>query len=180
MRRAPSACSWCRPPNYTTVSPSMHTKRKLSLSLKSCVCQGFSPPSGWKCRFGPEPKKKSTAKRCFSFWRSGRDSNPRTAFGRHTISSRARYDHFDTTAYLNAQQQASLYQNWARSQYPIFAFPQKRDGAALRLFSFCLYFNCSSAASFRQQQKTSIACCSSSTGGRDGATRMLLSFGSTP
>ena len=113
-------------------------------------------------------------------WRSGRDSNPRTAFDRHTISSRARYDHFDTTAYLNAQQQASLYQNWARSQYPIFAFPQKRDGAALRLFSFCLYFNCSSAASFRQQQKTSIACCSSSTGGRDGATRMLLSFGSTP
>ena len=31
----------------------------------------------------------------------------------YTISSRARYDHFDTTAYLNAQQQASLYQNWA-------------------------------------------------------------------
>ena len=80
----------------------------------------------------------------------------------------------------NAQQQASLYQNWARSQYPIFAFPQKRDGAALRLFPFCPYFSCSSAASFRQQQKTSIACCSSSTGGRDGATRMLLSFGSTP
>ena len=80
----------------------------------------------------------------------------------------------------NAQQQASLYQNWARSQYPIFAFPQKRDGAALRLFPFRPYFSCSSAASFRQQQKTSIACCSSSTGGRDGATRMLLSFGSTP
>lgn len=115
-----------------------------------------------------------------TFWRSGRDSNPRTAFGRHTISSRARYDHFDTTAYLNAQQQASLYQNWARSQYPIFPFPQKRDGAALRLFPFCPYFSCSSAASFRQQQKTSIACCSSSTGGRDGATRILLSFGSTP
>ena len=31
------------------------------------------------------------------FWRSGRDSNPRTAFDRHTISSRARYDRFDTT-----------------------------------------------------------------------------------
>ena len=30
-------------------------------------------------------------------WRSGRDSNPRTAFDRHTISSRARYDRFDTT-----------------------------------------------------------------------------------
>ncbi len=59
-------------------------------------------------------------------------------------------------------------------------FRKKRDGAALRLFPFCPYFSCSSAASFRQQQKTSIACCSSSTGGRDGATRILLSFGSTP
>ena len=33
------------------------------------------------------------------FWRSRRDSNPRTAFDRHTISSRARYDHFDTAPY---------------------------------------------------------------------------------
>ena len=33
-------------------------------------------------------------------WRSGRDSNPRTAFDRHTISSRARYDRFDTTPSL--------------------------------------------------------------------------------
>ncbi len=34
-----------------------------------------------------------------SNWRSGRDSNPRTAFDRHTISNRARYDLFDTAAY---------------------------------------------------------------------------------
>ena len=33
----------------------------------------------------------------FSLWRSGRDSNPRYAFDVHTISSRARYDRFDTT-----------------------------------------------------------------------------------
>ena len=32
-------------------------------------------------------------------WRSGRDSNPRYAFDVHTISSRARYDRFDTTPY---------------------------------------------------------------------------------
>ena len=32
---------------------------------------------------------------CF-FWRSRRDLNPRYPFGVHTISSRARYDHFDT------------------------------------------------------------------------------------
>ena len=30
-------------------------------------------------------------------WRSGRDSNPRAAQHGHTISSRARYDRFDTT-----------------------------------------------------------------------------------
>ena len=35
----------------------------------------------------------------FCFWRSRRDSNPRAAFGDYTISSRARYDHFDTTPY---------------------------------------------------------------------------------
>lgn len=35
----------------------------------------------------------------FSRWRSGRDSNPRAAFDDNTISSRARYDLFDTTAY---------------------------------------------------------------------------------
>ena len=32
----------------------------------------------------------------FYFWRSRRDLNPRYPFGVHTISSRARYDHFDT------------------------------------------------------------------------------------
>jgi hypothetical protein len=42
-------------------------------------------------------------------WRSGRDSNPRTAFDRHTISNRARYDHFDTTAY--AREVNALYYN---------------------------------------------------------------------
>ena len=35
----------------------------------------------------------------FSLWRSRRDSNPRYAFDVHTISSRARYDRFDTTPY---------------------------------------------------------------------------------
>ena len=35
-------------------------------------------------------------------WRSGRDLNPRGAFDANTISSRARYDHFDTTACHNS------------------------------------------------------------------------------
>lgn len=33
----------------------------------------------------------------FSFWRRRRDSNPRAAHHGNTISSRARYDHFDTS-----------------------------------------------------------------------------------
>ena len=41
--------------------------------------------------------KKKRCKRIASFiWRSRRDLNPRYPFGVHTISSRARYDHFDT------------------------------------------------------------------------------------
>ena len=36
----------------------------------------------------------------FPFWRSRRDLNPRYPFGVHTISSRARYDHFDTAPCL--------------------------------------------------------------------------------
>ena len=41
-------------------------------------------------------------------------------------------------------------------------------------------YACSSAASFRHVQNTSMACSSSATGGRLGAMRMLLSFGSFP
>ena len=36
----------------------------------------------------------------FYFWRSRRDLNPRYPFGVHTISSRARYDHFDTAPWM--------------------------------------------------------------------------------
>ena len=42
-------------------------------------------------------KKRRTSIGSPSFlWRSRRDLNPRYPFGVHTISSRARYDHFDT------------------------------------------------------------------------------------
>ena len=44
-------------------------------------------------------KRKRAYERKRVFWRSGRDSNPRAAFDDNTISSRARYDLFDTTAY---------------------------------------------------------------------------------
>ena len=53
----------------------------------------------------------------FLCWRSGRDLNPRAAFDGNTISSRARYDHFDTTAYkMLPQQHGLLYQKSAPCQ----------------------------------------------------------------
>ena len=45
-----------------------------------------------------QKKKRRKAFASGAFWRSGRDSNPRAAFDDNTISSRARYDLFDTTA----------------------------------------------------------------------------------
>ena len=47
----------------------------------------------------PHSKNKNHPIGWFCFWRSRRDSNSRAAFGDYTISSRARYDHFDTTPY---------------------------------------------------------------------------------
>ena len=64
---------------------------------------------------------------------------------------------------------------------PQFQFFAKKAELLLRLFySFPYFISFSSAATFMQQQNTCIACSSSSTGGREGATRILLSFGSTP
>ena len=42
-------------------------------------------------------------------WRSRRDSNSRTAYHRHTISSRARYDRFDTAPCHNCIHNAQYY-----------------------------------------------------------------------
>ncbi len=47
---------------------------------------------------GPEKNPRTLTEYGDFPWRSGRDSNPRTAYDRHTISSRARYDLFDTAA----------------------------------------------------------------------------------
>ena len=53
------------------------------------------------CKTKKNPRNHCTVRLLglFIFWRSGRDSNPRYAFDVHTISSRARYDRFDTTPY---------------------------------------------------------------------------------
>ena len=49
----------------------------------------------------PHQKKEAHPYGCASFfWRSRRDLNPRYPFGVHTISSRARYDHFDTAPWV--------------------------------------------------------------------------------
>ena len=44
-------------------------------------------------------QKENHPKGWFSFWRRGRDSNPRV-IAHKLISSQPRYDHFDTSAYL--------------------------------------------------------------------------------
>ena len=48
---------------------------------------------------GIEKAHRNSIKITVDLWRSRRDSNPWTAFDRHTISSRARYDLFDTAPY---------------------------------------------------------------------------------
>ena len=48
---------------------------------------------------GIEKVHRNSIKITVDLWRSRRDSNPWTAFDRHTISSRARYDLFDTAPY---------------------------------------------------------------------------------
>ena len=60
------------------------------------VIEGLTPPQS---RLSPPEQKVTPPERRCGSWRSGRDSNPRAAFDDNTISSRARYDLFDTTAY---------------------------------------------------------------------------------
>ena len=92
-------------------------KRSTSLRLGACLEQeGFD--TLWICTVETGGKQMSTGPLQFMvqippllqrrkkkhiladvllfFWRSRRDLNPRYPFGVHTISSRARYDHFDT------------------------------------------------------------------------------------
>ena len=52
------------------------------------------------------------------FWRSRRDLNPRYPFGVHTISSRARYDHFDTAPWLLLRDSLDILQH-----FPLFVNP---------------------------------------------------------
>ena len=59
------------------------------------------------------------------FWRSRRDLNPRYPFGVHTISSRARYDHFDTAPCGTASQPAQIsYLAFVKKSSIIFLFPK--------------------------------------------------------
>lgn len=48
---------------------------------------------------GIEKVHRNSIKITVDLWRSRRDLNPRYLFEVHTISSRARYDHFDTAPY---------------------------------------------------------------------------------
>ena len=83
---------------------------KIEVAANICA-GGCNSPQGC-CDRTSNPSSDDSAKskgRPFRrpyFWRSRRDSNSRAAFGDYTISSRARYDHFDTTPYsLSLNQQ---------------------------------------------------------------------------
>ena len=56
---------------------------------------------------GIEKVHRNSIKITVDLWRSRRDLNPRYPFGVHTISSRARYDHFDTAPYSVALHQTA-------------------------------------------------------------------------
>ena len=73
--------------------------------------------------------------------------------------------------------QAIFYRQQTRGISPTSAKKESPYGLSF----FAVYTpSFSSAASFRQVQNTAMACSSSATGGRDGAMRMLLSWGSLP
>ena len=62
--------------------------------VRQTIAFDYSNPSV-TYKINPHPKGWG-----FILWRSRRDLNPRYPFGVHTISSRARYDHFDTAPWL--------------------------------------------------------------------------------
>ena len=79
-------------------------------------------------------------------WRSRRDLNPRYPFGVHTISSRARYDHFDTAPYsVVLHQTAHIYYyepvDLSIAFFTFFAFsfrsPKMRFSGERGLFNLC-------------------------------------------
>ena len=61
-------------------------------------------------------------------WRRRWDSNPRGAHHAKTISSRSRYDHFDTSPYMSARRFSCLFR-WKRAL-------ERTDGKNSKLFSF--------------------------------------------
>lgn len=86
-------CAWNAQEGFSTaerdVPPAHRSQNRCAVGLRF-----------WRPTSNPSLKRKNRhPKGCLFFWRSGRDLNPRAAFDDNTISSRARYDHFDTTAY---------------------------------------------------------------------------------
>ena len=80
------------------VKRAAHARRHFTMRSITSLRQQLLVPQG--TLRSPEKKKADAFASAFLFWRSRRDLNPRYPFGVHTISSRARYDHFDTAPYL--------------------------------------------------------------------------------
>ena len=77
-----------------------HTKPHRRIALRRGSFMLKNGKSRDSKRFsGIEKVHRNSIKITVDLWRSRRDLNPRYPFGVHTISSRARYDHFDTAPY---------------------------------------------------------------------------------
>ena len=65
------------------------------------LCAETSETPYFKRFLGIEKVHRNSIKITVDLWRRAWDSNPRTVFGRQTISSRSRYDLFDSPPYIS-------------------------------------------------------------------------------
>ena len=104
-------------------------------ALTSCLSQSCCQVnSGKKALKSAVSANNRTKQR---LWRSGWDSNPRTGFSRQTISSRSRYDHFDTAPYINFDFRPSIFgETFRRETVP--SAPPTNPGS----IDFTGFFDC--------------------------------------
>ena len=85
-----------------------HTKPRRRIACSGVrLCAETAEKPYFKRFSGIEKAHRNSIKITVDLWRSRRDLNPRYPFGVHTISSRARYDHFDTAPYSVALHQTA-------------------------------------------------------------------------
>ena len=86
---------------------------------------------------GIEKVHRNSIRITVDLWRSRRDSNPRAAFDDYTISSRARYDLFDTTPYIVHRETVPQSVNYYTAQADIC---QEENGEAEEIFLSIFFY----------------------------------------